>query len=86
MKPTFANPQNLRFLDGSDFLPESDVKKALESSPISCQEAYDKFVKTNETVKSLNLDVEELMLKDLENNHSNILQDYTDVGRICEEF
>ena len=64
-KPTLANLQNLKLMDGSDFLPEKDVKNALEFSSKNSQTIYSAFVKENEVVKSLNIDLEEKYLKNL---------------------
>lgn len=52
-------------MDGSDFLPEKDVKNALEFSSKNSQTIYSAFVKENEVVKSLNIDLEEKYLKNL---------------------
>lgn len=37
------------------------------------QNFYDSFVKENEIVKSLNIDVEEAMLRDFEDNDSELI-------------
>lgn len=37
-------------------------------------------------MKSLNLDIEELILKNFDNNYSKVIQYYSDIGVIKEEY
>lgn len=72
-KPTFVNPQGLKFKDGTEFITEEEVKSVLQHSSVPAQNFYDSFVKENEIVKSLNIDVEEAMLRDFEDNDSELI-------------
>lgn len=50
------------------------------SSIKSANEFYRHFVKTNEGIKSLSVDVEEVYLKNFESNQARYLEYLTDVG------
>lgn len=83
-KPTFVNPQNLKFEDGSDFVKQEELGNILEFANKKGQALYDSIVKQNEIFKSLNLDVEEKLLRNFAMNASQSLYYYSDIGVIKE--
>jgi hypothetical protein len=87
-KPNFVNPQSLKFKDGSDFLTEGEMAHILEflNNPVKAQEEYNNFVRENEITKSLDVDIEKTVLKNLENNLSDSLHFQSDVGIVKEEY
>jgi len=62
------------------------MRNVLEFKNENNQLEYENYVKTNEIFKSLNLDVEELILKNFDTNAGFEQQFYTDVGVVQEEY